>query len=87
MLWLLSGSSSRAQLQTVVVLPFANQSKNAGLLWMSESFAEVLEDRHTLTKSRTGHHIGFAIPIQITECNESSVAKADAEKKTIRLRG
>src|SRR4029453_13348047 len=45
MLWLLSGSSSRAQLQTVVVLPFANQSKNAGLLWMSESFSEVLEDR------------------------------------------
>ena len=45
MVWLLSSSSSFAQLQTVVVLPFANQSKDAGLLWMGESFAEVLEDR------------------------------------------
>ena len=44
-LWLLSGNSSLAQLQTVVVLPFANQSKDAGLHWMGESFAEVLEDR------------------------------------------
>jgi tetratricopeptide (TPR) repeat protein len=45
MLWLLSGSPTLAQLQTVVVLPFANQSKDAGLHWMGESFAEVLEDR------------------------------------------
>src|SRR5512134_3366286 len=45
MLWLLWCASSQAQLQTVVVLPFANQSKNAGLHWMSESFPELLEDR------------------------------------------
>jgi tetratricopeptide (TPR) repeat protein len=44
-LWLLSCSSSLAQLQTVVILPFANQSKHAGLHWMSESFPELLEDR------------------------------------------
>jgi len=44
-LWLLCCSSSLAQLQTIVVLPFANQSKNAGLHWMSESFPELLEDR------------------------------------------
>ena len=45
MLWLLSCSSTLAQLQTVAVLPFANQSKDAGLQWMGESFAEGLEDR------------------------------------------
>jgi hypothetical protein len=45
MLWLLSCSSTLAQLQTIVVLPFANQSKDAGLQWMGESFAEGLEDR------------------------------------------
>ena len=45
MLWLLCCRSSQAQLQTVVVLPFANQSKNPGLHWMSESFPELLEDR------------------------------------------
>ena len=45
MLWLLNCSSTLAQLQTVVVLPFANQSKDAGLQWMGESFAEGLEDR------------------------------------------
>ncbi|MGH9425493.1 MAG: hypothetical protein ACRD2L_04200, partial [Terriglobia bacterium] len=44
-LWLLCCGSSLAQLQTVVVLPFANQSKNAGLHWMSETFPELLEDR------------------------------------------
>jgi tetratricopeptide (TPR) repeat protein len=44
-LWLLCCSPSLAQLQTVVVLPFANHSKNAGLHWMSESFPELLEDR------------------------------------------
>jgi tetratricopeptide (TPR) repeat protein len=43
--WLLRCSSGLAQLQTVVVLPFANQSKNAGLHWMSESFPELFEDR------------------------------------------
>jgi len=32
-------------MQTVVILPFTNQSKNAGLHWMSESFPELLEDR------------------------------------------
>ncbi len=45
MLWILHCSASQAQMQTVVVLPFANQSKNAGLHWMSESFPELLEDR------------------------------------------
>ena len=45
MLWLLCCSPAQAQLQTVVVLPFANQSKNAGLHWISESFPELLEDR------------------------------------------
>jgi tetratricopeptide (TPR) repeat protein len=45
MLWLLSVGPSLAQLHTVVVLPFANQSKDAGLHWMGESFAEVLEER------------------------------------------
>ncbi len=49
-LWLLCCSSSQAQLQTVVVLPFANQSKNAGLHWMSESFPELLEDRLKASK-------------------------------------
>src|SRR5688572_1663042 len=45
MLWILHCGASQAQMQTVVVLPFANQSKNAGLHWMSESFPELLEDR------------------------------------------
>lgn len=44
-LWLLWCNSCLAELQTVVVLPFANHSKNAGLHWMSESFPELLEDR------------------------------------------
>src|SRR5262245_53740151 len=44
-LWLLCCSRAQAQLQTIVVLPFANQSKSAGLHWMSESFPELLEDR------------------------------------------
>jgi tetratricopeptide (TPR) repeat protein len=42
---LLCCRSGLAQLQTVVVLPFVNQSKNAGLHWMSETFPEIFEDR------------------------------------------
>ncbi len=34
-----------AEMQTVVVLPFANRSKDPSLHWMSESFPELLEER------------------------------------------
>lgn len=39
------GEQCLAEVQTVVVLPFANRSKVAGLHWMSESFPELLEER------------------------------------------
>lgn len=44
-LWLFCASPGLAELRTVVVLPFANHSKNASLHWMGESFPELLEDR------------------------------------------
>jgi tetratricopeptide (TPR) repeat protein len=34
-----------ANVQTLVVMPFTNLSKNPGLQWISESFPELLEDR------------------------------------------
>lgn len=44
-LCLASQTLSLAEVQTLVVLPFANHSKNPGLHWMSESFPELLEER------------------------------------------
>ncbi len=38
-------SQSLASVQTVVVMPFANLSKNPALQWINESFPELLQDR------------------------------------------